>query len=98
MNQDENFKLEQLQEQSNTVEPTENRTEQSLVEKSPTSSPIVENPLLSVTSIMANSNENTTAESSQINSESVDNSPEYKLVAQRVAQLQRTEESLKQEI
>ena len=47
---------------------------------------------------MANSSENNTPEDSQINSESIDNSPEYNLAAQRVAQLQRTEESLKQEI
>jgi molecular chaperone GrpE (heat shock protein) len=47
---------------------------------------------------MANPNEKTTTESSQINSESVENSLEYNLAAQRVAQLQRTEESLKQEI
>ncbi len=47
---------------------------------------------------MANSSENTTAQSSQTNSESVDNSPEYNLVAQRVAQLQAAEESLKKEI
>lgn len=57
-----------------------------------------ENSLTSVTSNMANSSENNTPEVSQTNSESVDNSLEYNLAAQRVAQLQRTEESLKQEI
>ncbi|WP_414622691.1 DUF3086 domain-containing protein [Calothrix sp. CCY 0018] len=57
-----------------------------------------ENSLTSVTFNMANSSENNTPEDSQTNSESIDNSPEYNLAAQRVAQLQRTEESLKQEI
>ncbi|MGB6296817.1 MAG: DUF3086 domain-containing protein [Rivularia sp. (in: cyanobacteria)] len=57
-----------------------------------------ENSLISVNSNMANSSENNTPEVSQTNSESVDNSLEYNLAAQRVAQLQRTEESLKQEI
>ena len=57
-----------------------------------------ENSLTSVTSNMANSSEHNTPENSRINSESIDNSPEYNLAAQRVAQLQRTEESLKQEI
>ncbi len=57
-----------------------------------------ENSLTSVTSNMANSSEQNTPEYSQTNSESVDNSLEYNLAAQRVAQLQRTEESLKQEI
>lgn len=98
MNQDENYNEEQLQKEGDTVEQTENSLRESLVEKSQTPSPIVENSLPSVTPIMANSSENTTAEGSIINSESVENSPEYKLAAQRVAQLQRTEESLKQEI
>lgn len=57
-----------------------------------------ENSLTSVTSNMANSSEQNTPEDSQINSKSIDNSPEYNLAAQRVAQLQLTEESLKQEI
>jgi hypothetical protein len=57
-----------------------------------------ENSLISVNSNMANSSENNTPEVSQTNSESVENSAEYNLAAQRVAQLQRTEESLKQEI
>ncbi len=57
-----------------------------------------ENSLTSVSSNMANSSENNTPQVSQTNSESVDNSLEYNLAAQRVAQLQRTEESLKQEI
>ena len=56
------------------------------------------NSLTSVTFNMANSSENNIPEDSQTNSESVDNSLEYNLAAQRVAQLQRTEESLKQEI
>ncbi len=56
-----------------------------------------ENSLTSVTSNMANSSEQNRTEDSQINSESIDN-PEYNLAAQRVAQLQLTEESLKQEI
>ena len=98
MNQDENYNEEKLQKQGDRVEQTENAIKESLVEESPTPSPIVENSLPSVTPIMANPSENTTPESSQINSQSVDNSVEYNLVAQRVAQLQRTEESLKQEI
>ena len=98
MNQDENYNSEQLQEQSNTVEQTENNPTESLVEQSRSPSPIVENSLPPHTPIMANSSENNTAENSLSNSESVENSPEYNLVAQRVAQLQRTEESLKQEI
>ncbi|MGD1913479.1 MAG: DUF3086 domain-containing protein [Rivularia sp. (in: cyanobacteria)] len=98
MNQDEKYKEEELPELSNTDEEAENTTKESREEKSQTPSPILENSLSSVTPIMANSSENTTAESSQINSEPVDNSPEYNLVAQRVAQLQSTEESLKREI
>lgn len=98
INQDENYNEEQLRAESDKVEQIESSREESLVEKSPVPSPIVENSLPPVTPIMANSSENTSAESSQINSESVDNSPEYNLVAQRVAQLQRTEESLKQQI
>ncbi|MEM1393957.1 MAG: DUF3086 domain-containing protein [Cyanobacteria bacterium P01_D01_bin.116] len=57
-----------------------------------------ENSFTSVTSNMTNSSEHNTPEDSQLKPESVDNSPEYSLAAQRVAQLQRTEESLKQEI
>ena len=57
-----------------------------------------ENSFNSITSNMVNPSENNTPEDSQLKSESVDNSPEYNLAAQRVAQLQRTEESLKQEI
>ncbi|MEO1375443.1 MAG: DUF3086 domain-containing protein [Cyanobacteria bacterium J06635_10] len=98
MDQDEKYKEEELPELNNTDEEAENRTKESKEEKSQIPSPILENSLSSVTPIMANSSENTTSESSQINSEPVDNSPEYNLVAQRVAQLQRTEESLKQEI
>ncbi len=96
MNQDEDYNEEQLQE-DNTVEQTENSLTESGEKKSQTSNPIVET-LPSVTPIMANSSENTIPEGSQTNSESVENSSEYKLAAQRVAQLQRTEESLKQEI
>ena len=57
-----------------------------------------ENSFTDLTSNMANSSEHNNPEDSQLQSESVDNSPEYNLAAQRVAQLQRTEESLKQEI
>ncbi|MDY6896801.1 MAG: DUF3086 domain-containing protein [Cyanobacteriota bacterium] len=57
-----------------------------------------ENSFNSITSNMVNSSEQNTPEDSQSKSESADNSPEYNLAAQRVAQLQRTEESLKQEI
>ncbi|MEM9922213.1 MAG: DUF3086 domain-containing protein [Cyanobacteria bacterium P01_D01_bin.50] len=98
MNQDEKYIEVELPELSNTHEKAENRTKESREVKSQIPSPILENLLSSVTPIMANSSENTTAESSQINSEPVDNSPEYNLVAQRVAQLQNTEESLKREI
>ncbi|MGB3654207.1 MAG: DUF3086 domain-containing protein [Rivularia sp. (in: cyanobacteria)] len=87
MNQDEDYNEEQETENSLTESGEENQT----------SNPIVET-LPSVTPIMANSSENTIPEGSQTNSESVENSSEYKLAAQRVAQLQRTEESLKQEI
>ena len=75
MNQDENYKEEQLQ-----IDSTE------------------DNSFTDLTSNMANSSEHNNPEDSQLQSESVDNSPEYNLAAQRVAQLQRTEESLKQEI
>ncbi len=95
MNQDESYN-EELQE-SDSVESTKKFREESLVERSQIPSPTGENSL-PVNLIMANSNENNTTDSLQINSESVDNSPEYNLVAQRVAQLQSTEESLKQEI
>ncbi|MEA5594366.1 DUF3086 domain-containing protein [Rivularia sp. UHCC 0363] len=99
MNQDESYNEEQLQ-KSDSVEQTRSR-EDSLVERSQIPSPTGEN-LLLVNPIMANSNENNapgnTPEKLQINSESVENSPEYNLAAQRVAQLQSTEESLKQEI
>ena len=57
-----------------------------------------ENSFTDLTSNMANSSENNNPEDSQSKSESGDNSSEYNLAAQRVAQLQRTEESLKQEI
>ncbi len=57
-----------------------------------------ENSFTDLTSNMANSSENNNPEDSQSQSQSVDNSSEYNLAAQRVAQLQRTEESLKQEI
>ncbi len=87
MNQDEDYNEQQQTENSLTESGEENQT----------LSPIVET-LPSVTPIMANFSENTTPEGSQTNSESVENSAEYKLAAQRVAQLQRTEESLKQEI
>ena len=96
MNQDEDYNEEQSKE-DNTVEQTENSLTESGEKKSQTSNPIVET-LPSVTPIMANSSENTIPEGSQTNSESVENSSEYKLAAQRVAQLQRTEESLKREI
>ncbi|MEL6164337.1 MAG: DUF3086 domain-containing protein [Cyanobacteria bacterium J06628_3] len=57
-----------------------------------------DNSFTDLTSNMANYSEHNTPEDSQLKSESVDNSVEYNLAAQRVAQLQRTEESLKQEI
>lgn len=57
-----------------------------------------ENSFNSITSNMVNSSEHNNPEDSQSKSESVDNSLEYNLAAQRVAQLQLTEESLKQEI
>ncbi|AFY58296.1 Protein of unknown function (DUF3086) [Rivularia sp. PCC 7116] len=98
MNQDDNYKEEQLQEESNTVEQTENSLSQSSVEQSRSPVLTVENSSNSVSFPMANSSENTNAEGSILNPESVDNSPEYNLAAQRVAQLQRTEESLKEEI
>ncbi|MEO1558333.1 MAG: hypothetical protein AAFS12_01450 [Cyanobacteria bacterium J06632_19] len=98
MNQDENYKEQQLQEENNTVEQTDNSLSQSSVEQSRSPVTSVENSLNSVSFPMANSSENTNTEGSILNPESVDNSPEYNLAAQRVAQLQRTEESLKEEI
>ena len=98
MNQEENYNEEKLKEESGTVEQTQESFTQSLVEESPIPSPTLENSSPSVIQIMANNNENPTAEGSTVSSESVDNSPEYNLAAQRVAQLQLTEESLKQEI
>ncbi|MBV6623499.1 MAG: DUF3086 domain-containing protein [Rivularia sp. (in: Bacteria)] len=98
MNQDENYKEEQLQEENNTVEQTENSSSQSSVEQSRSPVFTVENSSNSVSSPMANSSENINTEDSIVNPESVENSGEYNLAAQRVAQLQRTEESLKQEI